>query len=79
MNTVGLKEARKRFGELVSAAEHGASIVLTRRGKEVARIEPPVPKKGKRLPDLSDFRASLEVSGKPLSDVVIENRKRERY
>ena len=79
MNTVSLKEARRRLGELVSAAEHGESIVLTRRGKEVARIEPPAPKKGKRLPDLSDFRASLRVKGKPLSDIIIENRKRERY
>ena len=79
MTTVSLKEARKRLGELVRAAEQGESIVLTRRGREVARIEPPASAKREGLPDLTAFRATLDVRGKPLSEVVVENRERERY
>ncbi len=79
MATVSLKEARKRLGELVRSAELGESITLTRRGKVVARLEPPAPQEVRKLPDLSDFRASVTVKGKALSKIVIEGRERERY
>jgi prevent-host-death family protein len=35
-----LVEARKRFSELVNRAAHGEEIVITRRGKRVARLVP---------------------------------------
>jgi len=41
MGAVNLKEARRRLSALVQAAERGESVVITRRGKEVARIVPP--------------------------------------
>lgn len=49
MSTVTLKEARKRLGRLVAAAERGDSAVITRRGREVARI---VPAEGRDHPPL---------------------------
>jgi prevent-host-death family protein len=79
MDAVNLKEARKRLGELVRAAERGESVVLARRGKKVARIEAIAAANGKRLPDLSDFRASVEAKGKALSHTVIEGRAQERH
>ncbi len=79
MTTINLKEARKRLGELVEAAEHGETVVLTRRGRTVARLVPPERKRLKKLPDLSAFRASIQVKGKPLSEIVIESRRRARY
>ncbi len=33
----------------------------------------------KTLPDLSEFRSKIKVSGKTLSQVVIKARKNERY
>ena len=79
MNTINLKEARRRLGDLVTAAEHGESTLITRRGKQVACIVP-VDRKGRRgLPDLTAFRASIKVKGKPLSQVVIDSRKKARY
>jgi prevent-host-death family protein len=79
MDTVSMSEARKRLSELVRAAEHGESVVITRRGKEVARMVPAEPRARKPLPDLSDFRASLDVEGKPLSRTVVAARHEERY
>ncbi|MBM0257036.1 type II toxin-antitoxin system Phd/YefM family antitoxin [Micromonospora sp. 4G55] len=35
---VGIEEARKRLGDLVTAAQQGTDIILTRNGKPAARI-----------------------------------------
>ncbi|MEU8158058.1 type II toxin-antitoxin system Phd/YefM family antitoxin [Micromonospora sp. NPDC048986] len=35
---VGIEEARKRLGELVTAAQQGTDVILTRNGKPAARI-----------------------------------------
>jgi len=79
MGPVNLKEARARLSDLVRAAEHGESVVITRRGKEVARIAPVERKPAKRFPDLAEFRKSIRMRGKPMSQVVIESRREARY
>ena len=79
MATVGIREARKRLSELVAAAERGESVTITRRGRKVARLGPVAPEGGRRLPDLSEFRASIRVRGKPLSETVIALRDEERF
>lgn len=35
---IGIEEARKRLGDLVTAAQQGADIIITRNGKPAARI-----------------------------------------
>ena len=77
MKTVGVREARRRLGELVDAAERGESVIITRRGRQVARLGPVAPEGGRRLPDLSEFRARIRVQGKPLSETVAELRREE--
>ncbi|MFO7957152.1 MAG: type II toxin-antitoxin system prevent-host-death family antitoxin [Candidatus Brocadiia bacterium] len=79
MDTVSMSEARRRLSDLVRAAERGESVTITRRGKQVARIVPARRERLRALPDLSEFRASIEVRGKPLSQTVIDMRARERY
>ena len=39
---ISISEARTKFSELVRRAEAGEEIVITRRGKPVARILPPL-------------------------------------
>ena len=79
MNPISLKEARKRLGDLVSAVERGETVVITRRGRKVARLVA-VERKGRRgLPDLADFRATIRVKGKSMSDTVIAMRAEGRY
>jgi prevent-host-death family protein len=79
MDTVNMKHARERLSELVRAAERGESVTITRRGKEVARLVPVEKEPLRTLPDLSEFRASIKIKGKPLSRTVIDMRAEERY
>jgi prevent-host-death family protein len=79
MDTVNMSEARKRLSDLVRAAERGESVTITRRGKEVARIVPAEQKPLKPLPDLSEFRASIKIKGRSLTDELLALRREERY
>ena len=79
MNRVNMREARRRLSDIVNAAERGHSTVITRRGRQVARVDPVAPVKGRVLPDLTEFRASIKAKGKPLSQVVIDQRNEGRY
>ena len=79
MGPVSMKEARERLSDLVRAAEHGETTVITRRGKTVARIAPVEKKPLKRFPDLTEFRKSIKMRGKPMSQVVIDMRREARY
>lgn len=78
MSPMSLKEARRRFSDLVRAAERGESTVITRRGKTVARVAPVPPKPHRGFPDLTEFRNSIKLRGAPLSRTVIEMRREER-
>ncbi|MBU4427522.1 MAG: type II toxin-antitoxin system prevent-host-death family antitoxin [Desulfobacterales bacterium] len=75
---VSVKEARNSIGTLLDRTQKGEEILISRRGKKVARLVP-VDISEKRLPDLSDFRASIAVRGASLSQTVIDSRNMERY
>jgi prevent-host-death family protein len=75
---INIKEARGKFSSLIHQVEEGAEIILTRRGIEVARMVP-LAGKTKKLPSLKKFRSAIKLSGKPMSETVIEGRKEERY
>ena len=40
MREIGAFEAKTKFGQLLDQVEHGAEIVITRRGKAVAKLVP---------------------------------------
>ena len=40
MNTVGITEARTKLSALLREVEAGGDVIVTRRGKPVARLEP---------------------------------------
>lgn len=79
MGPVNLKEARKSLGALVRAAAQGESIVITLRGKEVACIGPVEKRVRRRFPDLTEFRKTIKLKGKPMSETVVEMRREERF
>ena len=79
MGPVSMKEARQRLSDLVRAAERGETTVITRRGRRVARIMPVLEKPRKGFPDLTEFRKSIKIKGKPMSETVIEMRREERF
>ena len=77
MLEINVKEARSRFSQLLNKVEQGQDVLLTRRGKKVARLVPP--EKDCRLPSLKKFRQTISVPGKGLSSAVQASRDEERY
>lgn len=73
MSPVSIKEARHNLSGLLSAVEHGETVIITRRGKAVARLVPEE-RRAKPLPDMEDFRKSIKVKGTPLSRQIVEAR-----
>jgi prevent-host-death family protein len=74
---INVKEARNNMSSLLDKVEKGSEIVISRRGKKVARIVPIKAKKS--LPSLKEFRASIRAKGGPLSGAVVRNREEVRY
>ncbi len=78
MKTINIKDARAHLSELINLAEKGNEITITRHGKKVAKLVP-IDKSGKKLPSLKTFRETINVKGKPLSQILIQERRKERY
>ena len=77
MLEVNVKEARSKLSILLDRVQRGEEIIIKRRGKKVALLVSP--KSENALPSLKKFRASISVTGKSLSETVIDLRKEERY
>ncbi len=76
---VNAKEARSRISELLDRVQKGEEVIITRRGRKVARVVSFEPTKKKCLPELDEFRKSIPVKGTPVSRAVIKARDEERY
>lgn len=76
---VGVRDLRRRFSDYLTRVERGEQVVVLRRGKPIARIMPPESEPAKRLPSMAALRESMEVKGTPLSQLVIRERREERY
>lgn len=79
MHQINLKEARRTLPKLIEQARSGEEIQITRRGKGVARLVSLAPEKPARLPSLAQFRESITAKGPALSQVVVEQRQKDRY
>ena len=77
MMEVNVKEARGNFSSLLDRVERGEEIIIKRRGKKIARLISP--ENDKFLPSLQNFRASIKLTGDPLSKTVIDLRNEERF
>ena len=77
MQTVNIKEARKNLSSLLNRVETGEEIVITRRGKIIAKLVPT--KQGGDLPSLKKFRSSIRSLEKSLSRTIVDLREQERY
>jgi prevent-host-death family protein len=78
MKTVNVAEARRRLKALLDEVSAGQQVSVVRRGRELARLIPPSPKK-RRLPALGSFRASIRVTGESVSRTVVRARRDARY
>ena len=70
MSEVNVKELREQLAQYIAQAEAGDEIVITRRGKVVARLMPPETTPPE-FPDLTEFRASITLQGEgPLATLL---------
>jgi prevent-host-death family protein len=52
--TVGIFEAKQKLSQLVDRASKGEEIIITRRGKEQARLVPMPAERGRTLKEIFD-------------------------
>jgi antitoxin (DNA-binding transcriptional repressor) of toxin-antitoxin stability system len=74
---VSVRDVRERLRRLLDQVQAGDEVVVLRRGVEVARLVRPE-RKSPPLPDLSRFRASVKLRGRPLSQAIREARRGSR-
>lgn len=76
MLEINVREARSNLSALLDKVEAGEEILIKRRGRTVAKI---VSHNSDRcLPSLKDFRSSIKIQGKPMSQSIADARKEER-
>jgi prevent-host-death family protein len=73
MSTVSVAEAKTHLSELLDRVEAGEEVVITRRGKAIARLSRVVPAR-EPLVSLADLRSSLPRVTKQNAEVVRELR-----
>jgi len=78
VKAVSVAEARRALRALLDEVAAGHEVAVVRRGREVARLVPPR-RRGRRLPALRSFRATIRVTGKPVSQAVLRARREGRY
>ncbi|MFO8072944.1 MAG: type II toxin-antitoxin system prevent-host-death family antitoxin [Polyangia bacterium] len=72
MTTATVGEIQKNFSEVLKKIRGGQEVVVTRRGKPVARIVGLGPGSEIDWPDF--YEEALPLDGEPLGDVVREER-----
>jgi len=70
----GVREARQNLSALLEEVRKGGEVLLTDRGKPVARLVPPIARAAKPFRSHAKLRDSITVKGKPVSAIVIEER-----
>jgi prevent-host-death family protein len=79
MEQVGLFEAKNRLSELVTRAEEGEEITITRHGHPAARLIPAVrvfdrEKARKAIAKMRRLRRGVKLSGLKIKDLINEGR-----
>jgi prevent-host-death family protein len=73
MKKAGIREARQNLSALIDEVKKGREIVITERGKPVARLVAPETR-SRPFPDMTEFRESMPKLDPPLSQTIIEDR-----
>ena len=76
MQRVGIRETRERIAQLIDAVARGEEILITRRGKPVARLVPVSGHTNKvsQFPDRAHLRAKIPPAKKLSSDLINDMR-----
>jgi prevent-host-death family protein len=74
MRKAGMREARHHLAALIDEVKKGREVVITDRGRAVARLVPPSGPEGRGLPDMASFRAATRPLDPPLSRLITADR-----
>jgi len=74
MRTAGVREARQHLSALLEEVKKGREVVITERGRPVAKLVPPDRPRGSGVPNLAGFRRTMPVFDPPLSTTIAEER-----
>jgi prevent-host-death family protein len=79
MREMGAFEAKNKFGSLLDQVEHGEEIVITRRGKAVARIVPAEPgfdraKARRAVEGILEVSRGVTLDGLNIRELINEGR-----
>ena len=74
MRTAGVREARQNLSALLDEVKKGREVVITERGRPVAKLVPPDRLRGKGVPNLAGFRRMMPILDPPLSTTIEEDR-----
>ena len=77
VHRVSLTYAKAHLSELLSEAESGNDVVITRHGQDIARLSKvaqPAPKEPIPLAELAEFRAKMPKLRMPSSKLIREMR-----
>lgn len=73
MREIGAFEAKNRFGQLLDWVEAGEDVVITRRGKVVARLSPPDRRASLDEANAAAIRLRARRQGVTLGDAKIKD------
>jgi prevent-host-death family protein len=80
MNTVSLTDAKAHLGELVSRADSGEAVCITRRGKPVAKLTAvQAPRRSIDLATLRTLTGSMPIQTGTAGEFIRQMRDGERY
>jgi len=78
MERIGIYDAKARLSQLIEKVEAGAEVVITKRGRPVARLVPPAaPRKRSRAAAARRIRAlceQLDIRGVDIRRLIDEGR-----
>jgi prevent-host-death family protein len=79
MKKAGIREARQNLSALIDEVKKGREIIITERGKPVARLVPPERLSAKPFHSHAAFRARMPVLDPPLSETILRDREESPY
>lgn len=79
MNTINIREARKKLSALLEQVERGEEVVISRRGKPVARLVDVHREQPVQFPSRVGLRREIPPATQSAEDLVRSLRDEERY
>jgi prevent-host-death family protein len=74
MKRAGIREARQNISELIETVRKGREVLITDRGRPVARLVPVEKFNARAFPGRAAFRNSMPTLRPPLSSTINEDR-----